>query len=118
MTTEKFMTVTKARSRLKTVSEEVEKMRNTVKVGQKKLAALESEERDLIKFLNTPSDHIGVSDHALIRYLERKYGFNFEDYRAEILTPERVAMIKAGVKTISVDGVKLKIENNVVVTVI
>lgn len=112
------MNIAQARSRLKSVSKEIEELRDTVKAGQKKLSFLENEERELTKFLNTPAENIGVSDHALLRYLERKYGFNFDNYRAEILTPDRISMIKNGANTISVDGVKLKIEKNTVVTVI
>lgn len=58
-----------------------------------------------------------VSDHAIIRYLERKYGFTFEEVRKEILTEDRVSMIKAGAKSITHDGIRFVIVDNVIVTV-
>lgn len=112
------MNIQQSRSRLKDLTKLIETAKIDVSTAQKKLSQLEKEQIELTKFLNTPNETIGVSDHALIRYLERKYGFNFDEYRNEILTPDRISMIKSGAQTISVNGVKMKIDKNTVVTVI
>lgn len=112
------MNINSARSRLKELTKEIPQAKENVISSQKHLAALEKEQKELTVFLNTPSETIGVSDHALVRYLERKYGFDFSEYRKEILTPDRVEMIKAGAQTITANGVKMKVDKNVVVTVI
>lgn len=112
------MNIREARSRLSKLQKEIESQRLLVSQGQKTLSALEREQKELTVFLNTPSQVIGVSDHALIRYLERKYGFNFQQYRDEILTPDRVSAIQAGAQTITANGIKMKVDKNTIVTVL
>lgn len=112
------MSARELRSELDRINQEIPPLETDLKAKQKRLSYLKNRLQEITVLLNAPNTNIGVSDHALIRYLERRYGFNFEEYRAEILTPERVSMIKAGAKSINVDGVKMKIQNNSVVTVI
>lgn len=59
-----------------------------------------------------------LSDHALIRFMERAMGYDIEAIKARILTSERKAAIKAGATSIAVDGVRLKVQDNVIVTVL
>lgn len=59
-----------------------------------------------------------VSDHALVRFLERHHGFDLDKFREEILTPVRVEAIKAGASTIKVGSTEMKVSDGVVVTVI
>lgn len=58
-----------------------------------------------------------VSEHAMLRYLERVKGINLKDVANEILTPDRVSLIKA-VRSceINVNGMKLIVCDGVVVT--
>jgi hypothetical protein len=63
-------------------------------------------------------DGIEISDHGLIRYLERKHKLDLDVYRDEILTPENIKRIKDGAKIIDLGTVKLVIKNNTVVTVL
>ena len=37
---------------------------------------------------------IEVTDHALVRYIERGYGIDMDELRAEIVTPEMAKLIK------------------------
>lgn len=112
------MSIRNKRIELNRVSKEINELEPRVKSEQRRLSNLKARQIELTELLNTPSENVGVSDHALIRYLERKYGFDFTDYRNEILTPERISAIKSGAESISVNGVKMKIQNNTVVTVI
>ncbi|TCT41173.1 hypothetical protein EDC90_1007150 [Martelella mediterranea] len=56
-----------------------------------------------------------VSDHALLRYLERKHGLDVEALRAEIRTACRDG-VRYGAKAVVADGVKFVITDDTVVT--
>lgn len=57
-----------------------------------------------------------VSDHAVIRYLERKYGFTFEDIRAEMLTPVVLRAMEVGADGVQLNGGTLKISGKTITT--
>lgn len=59
-----------------------------------------------------------VSDHAVLRYMERIHGIDVEAVRKEILTPENVDYIRAGMSAIKAGGVKFHIKNHCVTTVV
>lgn len=61
-----------------------------------------------------------VSDHALVRYLERVRGFDFDPIRAEILSDGRRVAVQAmgqGRLPIGSDGLDLVVASGRVVTV-
>ena len=57
-----------------------------------------------------------VSNHAILRFLERVYGVDVESVRKRILTPTVAAAVKAGARRIKVEGMTFVIENGVIVT--
>jgi hypothetical protein len=59
-----------------------------------------------------------VSDHAVLRYLERTGRVDLDTIRQEILTPNLVTAVKAGVTKYKVNGFTFIIENGIVVTVV
>lgn len=59
-----------------------------------------------------------ISDHAVLRYLERKYGFDFETVRKEMLTDTVVAGMRMGAEGVKFNGGVLKIKGNTVTTYI
>lgn len=59
-----------------------------------------------------------VSDHAVIRWLERKHGFSFEKTRQEMLTEGVVAAIEAGADKIKVDAGRFIVREKCIVTFI
>ena len=72
-----------------------------------------------IKELSNNKDII-VSEHAILRYLERKYSLNLDDIRAEIVsntTRKLVYEFGSGKYPIG-DSHKVIIKNNVAITVI
>lgn len=82
---------------------------------QKSLAGnIYDAEKELIKHSGRPR----VSDHAVIRYLERVHGVNIQALRDQMLTDNDVKMIKFGCSKIKKKGCYLVIENQVVVTVL
>jgi len=59
-----------------------------------------------------------VSDHALLRYLERVVGLNIDDCKRHMVTPEIADAIKAGCKSIRQGGNTYIIDGGKVITVI
>lgn len=57
-----------------------------------------------------------VSDHALLRFMERALLLDVEALRGRIMTETVKAAILAGAGAVTVEGVRFKIANNVVVT--
>lgn len=53
-----------------------------------------------------------VSDHAVLRYLERKYNLNVKDIKQEMLTKEVRQAIKVGATRVFIDGVQYCIAEN------
>jgi hypothetical protein len=59
-----------------------------------------------------------VSDHAVIRWLERVRGMDIESVRREIGHKAAVALDHPGAEAVLVDGVKLQLREGVVTTVV
>ena len=57
-----------------------------------------------------------VSDHAVIRYLERRYNVDIEAIKDEMLTPQVCTAIRAGAEAISVNNIKFMVCNHTIVT--
>lgn len=57
-----------------------------------------------------------VSDHAVVRYLERQFGFSFEDIREKLLTDVVRQAMDAGVESVKAHGGTLKIKGRTVTT--
>lgn len=84
---------------------------------QRTISKLEAECVDLAASLieKTPTTP-RVSDHALIRFLERHHKFDLDKFRDEILDDDTKAAIKAGATTINRCGVKFRVQGNVITT--
>lgn len=105
-----------AKERLASIDADVEAAKERVRTEQRKLSELLLErERVLVEVAKEVTEP-RVSDHAIVRYLERKHGFDFDAIRAEILTPDRAAAIRAGATSIRHDGVKFVVKDGVIVT--
>ena len=66
---------------------------------------------------------IHVTDHAVLRYLERVHGLEIEDLRAELSRKATRAYAAAesiggGEYTIKVDGFRMKVQSDHVVTIV
>jgi chromosome segregation ATPase len=72
-----------------------------------------------IKKLKVNSNELIVSEHAILRYLERVLDMDLEAIKANIVNEKIQAMVtKLGNGTYPNDGFKLKIVDNVVVTIV
>lgn len=85
---------------------------------RKQKAATITEAHEAIANLNRVVPEPKVSDHALIRFIERAKGFNVEGIRIAMLTPAIVDAIRAGANAVYVDGLKFQVRDNVITTVI
>lgn len=65
-----------------------------------------------------PATAPSIADHALLRFMERALGFDIDGLREQILTPAVKAAISAGASCVTVDGFKMIVENNKIVTVV
>ena len=65
-----------------------------------------------------PSPEPRMSEHALLRYIERVYGVDVEVVRAEVMTPAIVAALKTGATAVTVKGVKMLAKDGTIVTVV
>lgn len=59
-----------------------------------------------------------VSDHAVLRWLERVHGMDIETIRREIGQKAAVALDHPGAEAVLVDGIKLQLRDGVVTTVV
>lgn len=59
---------------------------------------------------------VRISDHAVIRYLERHYGFDFEKVRSEMMSPALETADAFGATFILSRGGKMVLREGVVVT--
>lgn len=101
------------------ISRLVDDTRTLVAKAQRDLSMAENRQRILVEALAPKQDgKVGISDHALVRYLEHRFKLDMVALKAEILTPIRVAAIKAGTNRIKVGGLKFIVKDNTVVTVI
>lgn len=65
-----------------------------------------------------PAPEPRVSDHALMRYLERVYDLDFEAMRNEILSDKAKEALKMGATAYTHNGVKFIAKDGVLVTVV
>ena len=93
-------------------------LRAKIKPLQQEVSRIELERQELLRAIEAALKEPRVSDHAVIRYLERKYGFSFDAVRAEILTADRIAAINAGAKSIKHEGVSFLVRDKTITTVI
>jgi hypothetical protein len=64
-----------------------------------------------------PSPEPRLSDHALLRYLERVKGVDVQAARREIMTPSIITAIKAMATTVTVNGARFLVKDGAIVTI-
>lgn len=64
----------------------------------------------------TPAPNPRISDHALLRYIERVLQINIEKVRQQVLTDSVIAAIRAGATGVTVNGVKFVVNGVTIVT--
>lgn len=84
----------------------------------KESSRLKAERKRLEALLDAITDGIEVSDHALVRYLERHLGHDLEAIRKEMVTPGVRAAVNVGAEGVKAHGGTLKIKGRTITTFI
>jgi predicted nuclease with TOPRIM domain len=105
-------------TRISALNDEAKPLREQLGNIDRQKSKLATERNQYVERIKELKEKPRVSDHAVIRYLERKYGFTFEDIRTELLTPTVVSAMNSGVESVKVNGTTLKIKGRTVVTVL
>jgi len=74
--------------------------------------------RNEIDRRNRPAPVPRISDHALLRYIERAHDVDLDALREMILTPNIIAAIQAGASGVAVNNVKFVVQGFTIVTVL
>ena len=99
--------------------EELNREFNAIQSRRDKLNNQIQKYKNEIKQLSTSSDSLIVSEHAIIRYLQRVYALDLEKITQEIVLPSLSKKIKElGSGTYRCDGYAVKVVDGVVVTVL
>jgi hypothetical protein len=65
-----------------------------------------------------PSEDIHITDHALLRYVERVFKIGIDALRRQVLTDGVTKGIEHGASTITVNGIQFRVNDRSIVTVI
>lgn len=104
--------------RLKVLGQLIPDKETEIGAARQQLAALKNERESIVAKLASGSPKgVTVSDHALVRWLQRTGQIDPEAVRSVILTPDRIAAIEAGANSIKVCGVEMVVKGQTVVTV-
>lgn len=124
---------TKSAHRLKALQVERDRLRSELalhdeSVALRRRARAEDERRDTERRLRDIEDQIAaltaadivVSEHALLRYVERVMGVDLEAVRRDILTEKNRAAIEfaGSCRIVSASGVQFVVKDRVVVSVV
>lgn len=103
-------------ARLDELAETASELRAQTSRNDKERARLQAERVAIETRIAASRDSITVSDHAVIRYLERRYGFDFENVRNEILSPAVRSAVNLGAAGVKIDGGTFKIAGKTITT--
>ena len=101
--------------RVRALNDEISRIRSDVKTENDHIEKLNNEISDL----TTSNKEVVVTEHAMLRYLERVKGLDLEDVRDEIESDKLRAMISqfGGNGRFTVDGKNYRVKNYSVITV-
>jgi len=105
-------------ARLFELAEEAKILRGQIGANDKERAILVAEKKSIEDHIRESHEQVIVSDHAVVRYLERKYGFDVDEVRREILTPQVKNAVNVGAAGIKVHGGTFKIAGRTITTFI
>lgn len=94
------------------------KINNEVAYLQQQLSAKQKELAAIDKRIALEDKVPNVSDHALIRYLERVMGFDLNQVREKMLSTTVYSAIEAGADAVSIDNIKFVVKDKTIVTTV
>jgi len=101
-------------AKLERINSQIQELKISAHTLSQEVVRLDSEVARRIRVEPEPR----LSDHALLRYIERVYNIDIEVIKAKIMTPTVIQAIKNGATAITVEGARFKIADNTVITVL
>ena len=108
----------KLKDKLKQIDSDLLEVNAKIRPLSQAVSALREERQEILYKIEYSKKQPRVTDHAVIRLLERRYGFDFEEYRNQILDESAIKAINAGAQKIKRDGMQLIIKDKAVVTIL
>lgn len=106
-------------SLLRKVDDELKILKNTQSVQAKRITELIKERDKLENEIKAQNLEVTISDHALVRYIERAYKLNIEGLKNEIIksvVPEHIIALGGNGKH-TYNGVTFVLQNYKIVTI-
>lgn len=100
------------------LNEKIKDMEETIFQAELMLKQEKDKKKKLEEQVNMKRQPVRVSDHGIVRYLERVKGMDISAIRDEMLTPERIDAIENGATRIIIGGHKFVVQNKTIVTVL
>ena len=118
------MTRTEKQRRIKAINKEMKELKEeVVKISKRNsyiqitMNDLLNEQLGLAESLDEPNKKPTVSEHAVVRYMERVMGFDIESLREKILTPTVMDAMKCGATKVKADNMTVWIKGNEITTI-
>jgi len=95
---------------------EIGRKKSNIKAAQQELAEDITAKNYIEKQIKLKKTPIQVSDHALLRYMERHMEFDIQTLKESLLTDSVKKSIADGANKIKIKGISFVVRNNIIVT--
>ena len=109
------------KAKIETIHGRIAEHQREMTALQGEVAQMEATRRSLLAEVerrSRPTVDVRITDHALLRYVERIFRIDVDTVRREILTDGVAKCIELGASTITVNGVQFRVKDRSIVTVI
>jgi hypothetical protein len=109
------------KSKIETIHGRISEHQREMTALQGEVAQMEAMRRSLLAEVerrSRPTEDVRITDHALLRYVERVFKIDVDALRRQILTDGVVKGIEHGASTITVNGIQFRVKDRSIVTVI
>jgi hypothetical protein len=109
------------KSKIETIHGRISEHQREMTALQGEVAQMEAKRRSLLAEVerrSRPTEDVRITDHALLRYVERVYKIDVDALRRQILTDGVTKGIEHGASTITVNGIQFRVKDRSIVTVI
>jgi len=100
------------------LKKEISNIDITINEFNKKKVSKQKELNDIQQSINKMTSEIVITEHALLRYFQRVLGYDLDEIKNKILSDKaREDILKLNTCEYPVEGFKLIVRNNIVVTI-
>lgn len=107
--------------KIETIHGRISEYQREMTALQGEVAQMEAMRRTLLAEVerrSRPAEGVRITDHALLRYVERVFKIDVDALRRQILTDGVAKGIELGASTITVNGIQFRVKDRSIVTVI